>query len=221
MAQRHFLWLPTFVNTLLKAAQIERWHNGHHDVVNTLLKAGADTNLALKDGTTALLMAAQNGHHDVVNTLLKAGADSNLASKDGTTALFLAAKNGRHEVVKILAEAEADLDLAMNGGATALFMAAQDGQPEVVKTLVENGANPFLKWKHNFRFSATPQEQAKHIRPLKLGRLCTDMAKWQRYSTIIEMLNKAEKEWKMIHPPEKKPIFFRRKKRNGPVSAVG
>ena len=91
----------------------------------------------------------------------------------------------------------------------------------MVKALVENGANPFLKWKHKFIFSATPQEQAKYIRPLKLGRLCVDMAKWQRYSTIIEMLNKAEKEWKMIHPSEKKPIFFRRKKRNGPVSAVG
>ena len=196
---------------------------GHHEVVNTLLKAGADSNLALKGGMTALLVAAKYGHQEVVKILAEDGADLNLALKDGTTAILVAARYGHPEVVKILAEAEAeaDLDLALNDGATALFMAAQYGHPEVVKNLVENGANPFLKWKHEFIFSATPQEQAQYRRPLKLGRLCVDMAKWQRYSTIIEMLNKAEKEWKMIHPPERKFHFFRRKKKNDPVSAVG
>ena len=100
-------------------------------------------------------------------------------------------------------------------------MAAQDGDHDMVKILAENGANPFLKWKFGFIFSRTPKEQAKYIRPVKLGNLCSDMTKWQRYLTIIEVLEKAEKEWKEMHPPEKKPLFFRRKKRNDPVSAVG
>ena len=200
---------------LLVAAQ-----NDHNEVVKILVKAGVDLDQALKSGAKALFLAAQNGHHDVVNTLLEAGAHLNLTRNDGTTALLMATQNGHHEVVNTLLKAGAEPNLAMNDGVTALFMAAQEGHSEVVKTLIENGANPFLKLKHKSRFSATPQEQAKYIRPLKLGCLCVDMAMWQRYSTIIEMLNKAEKEWKMIHPPERKFLFFRRKKKNDPVSAT-
>ena len=38
--------------------------NGHHDAVNTLVKAGADSKIPSLDGTTALFLAAQNGHHE-------------------------------------------------------------------------------------------------------------------------------------------------------------
>ena len=184
-----------------------------------------DPNEGLISGVTKALvsgpfMAANNGHHEIVNILLAAEVDLNLTWHKGSTALFVAAQNGHHKVVEMLVAAEVDLNLTRDDGATALFQAAQNGHHKVVKILVENGANPFLKWKHGFNYLQTPKEQARYIRPVKLGNLCSDMAKWQRYSTIIDMLEKAEKEWKEMNPPEKKPLFFRRKKRYDPVSAV-
>ena len=162
----------------------------------------------------------KNGHHNVVEILVKAEADINQTwSGTGATPLFIAAQNGHHKVVEILVKAEADINQAWIG-ATPLFIAAQTGHPEVVRILVENGANPLLKWKHQFIFSKRPLVQAQYRRPVRLGNLCSDMAKWQRYSTVIEMLKKAEKEWKDIHPPERKSLFYRNKKKNDPVSAT-
>jgi ankyrin repeat protein len=39
-----------------------------------------------RDGTTALLVAAQNGHPDVIRELLKTGADVNVRRNNGGTA---------------------------------------------------------------------------------------------------------------------------------------
>jgi ankyrin repeat protein len=42
--------------------------NGHSDIVNILIRNGADINLARNTGATPLYIASQNGHSDVVNT---------------------------------------------------------------------------------------------------------------------------------------------------------
>ncbi|OLQ11110.1 Ankyrin repeat family A protein 2 [Symbiodinium microadriaticum] len=48
---------------------------GNVDLVRRLLEAGADTNLADKDGATALMMAAGGRGVEIVRLLLDAGAD--------------------------------------------------------------------------------------------------------------------------------------------------
>ena len=52
--------------------------NGHHQVVELLLKEKADPNIQNNDGWTALMVASQNGHHQVVELLLKEKADPNI-----------------------------------------------------------------------------------------------------------------------------------------------
>lgn len=47
---------------------------GHMDVVQELLRRGADPHAAMKDRATAIFVASQNGHTSVVRTLLAAGA---------------------------------------------------------------------------------------------------------------------------------------------------
>ena len=76
--------------------------NGDLDVVRLLLEAGAQKDIVMQDGATALHLAAQNGHLDVVRLLLEAGAHKDTVMQDGATALHLAAQNGHSDVVRLL-----------------------------------------------------------------------------------------------------------------------
>jgi ankyrin repeat protein len=65
---------------------------GHSDVANALLDAGADINQrAAGDKTTPLIVAIVNGHFDLAKQLLDKGADPNLAqATNGVTPLYAA-----------------------------------------------------------------------------------------------------------------------------------
>jgi ankyrin repeat protein len=76
--------------------------NGYVQVMELLLKAGANVNLKNNYGGTALIHASNKGHDKVVNLLLKAGADANLHDKSGWTARIYASDKGHTEVVELL-----------------------------------------------------------------------------------------------------------------------
>ncbi len=67
MASQRLGWSPLDVAS----------HDGHTEVVQALLNAGALVDLSeIEDGATALYIACQNGHLDVVRALLKHGASA-------------------------------------------------------------------------------------------------------------------------------------------------
>ena len=93
--------------------------DGHTEVVELLIKAGADIHATLPDsGFNPLFFAARDGRADVVRALLKAGADVNAITEPmkpngkgpskGTSALILAVENGHYELALALIEAGAD-----------------------------------------------------------------------------------------------------------------
>ena len=84
-------------------------------VVRALLDAGADKDLAMKDGSTPLHIAVDRGHGACVRALLDAGADKDRTYNDGATPLFIAAQNGHDAVVRALLDAGADKTARLRG----------------------------------------------------------------------------------------------------------
>lgn len=79
--------------------------NGHVGVVQALLMARADPNMAgsrNKAGMMPLHVAATKGHESVVLALLGGGAGVNERTTDGRTALYLASLGGHQKLVGIL-----------------------------------------------------------------------------------------------------------------------
>jgi ankyrin repeat protein len=71
-------------------------------VVETLLKAGAQTETRNKSGNTALQLASLKGNINIARMLLESGADIHAESNDKGTALDYAAEWGSEEMVDFL-----------------------------------------------------------------------------------------------------------------------
>jgi len=97
---------------------------GHLDVVDMLLKAGANPNLKAHitsitqrknadhptGGFTALMWAARNGYEDVVRRLVQGGADLNLKNGDDASAAMVAMYNDRFDLAAVLWDLGADVN---------------------------------------------------------------------------------------------------------------
>lgn len=114
--------------------------NGFEEIVEILLKAGADVDEKFDDDRTALHAAVQNGHCDVMNLLLKCGAKIDAVSKQGHTPLFAAAHNGFIEVVRLLLKngANPNATITTKYGNRPIHSASLKGYHEIVKLLCKH-----------------------------------------------------------------------------------
>jgi ankyrin repeat protein len=89
--------------------------NGNAEVMEALVKAGADPGGVTTNGTTPLMFAAASGKADAVKVLLDHGVDVNAKeSAKGETALTFAAAYDRSDVIRLLTAHGADLKLTTN-----------------------------------------------------------------------------------------------------------
>jgi ankyrin repeat protein len=95
---------------------------GHRDVVDLLLEAGADPN---KQGHITSLSARHNADHPT----------------GGFTALMFAARNGDEPLVRTLVARGANIDLKNGDGASATMVAIYNDRFDVAATLIELGAD--------------------------------------------------------------------------------
>ncbi|XP_051999191.1 M-phase phosphoprotein 8 isoform X2 [Xyrauchen texanus] len=103
--------------TLLAAA------GGQDDILRLLIKKGVKVNARQKNGTTALMHAADKSFLTTVAILLEAGASVNAQTQAGETALMKACKRGNADVVRLLLENGADCNIMSKYKNTAFYYA--------------------------------------------------------------------------------------------------
>lgn len=111
-------------------------HNDRAEVVELLLAAGADVNLANPNQVVPIAMASKKGLGRIVSRLVSAGAEVNVPRlSDGVTPLHRAAMRGHLEVVELLLEANADPQAVTAAGSTPLELATRYGNADIVDLL--------------------------------------------------------------------------------------
>ncbi|GHV47953.1 hypothetical protein FACS1894204_11850 [Synergistales bacterium] len=122
-------------------------YNSNPEVIELLLKNGADINATSDNGMTILMAAGLNSHPkniSFISYLLKNGADVNAKDKFGRTALMRAASyNSNPEVISLLLENGADARMKCKDGKKAIDYAGVNGalkNTEVFRQL--QGASP-------------------------------------------------------------------------------
>jgi uncharacterized protein len=120
-------------------------HNGHADVTEVLVAAGADVDWRDEEGdTTALDWALDEGDEGSVRRLVALGA--RLDAPDDydygmTVALHRASQAGNVAMVELLLELGAKVDARDGSGRTALLVAGLWGHLSVVRLLLDRGAD--------------------------------------------------------------------------------
>jgi ankyrin repeat protein len=110
-------------------------------VLDVLIAAGANVNLARKSGDTPLHAAATLSSVHMLRGLVAAGADVNAASGNGDTPLLKAAEEGNEAATLLLLRAGARVNQANTKGRTPLIAAAKGDSVAVVHALLAAGAS--------------------------------------------------------------------------------
>lgn len=121
---------------------------GRLDIVDLLLRHGADHRRTKKNGATPFIIAGIRGDVRLLRRFLSAGANVNECDLNGFTAFMEAAEYGRVEALRFLFDKGADVNLRREttedkrrlkkGGATALMSAAEKGHTEALSILLND-----------------------------------------------------------------------------------
>ncbi|EPY87113.1 hypothetical protein CB1_000273064 [Camelus ferus] len=98
---------------------------GQDDLLRLLLRKGAKVNGRQRNGTTALIHAAEKNFLTTVAVLLEAGAFVNVQQSSGETALMKACKRGNSDIVRLVIECGADCNILSKHQNSALHFAKQ------------------------------------------------------------------------------------------------
>ncbi|KAK9537212.1 hypothetical protein VZT92_004847 [Zoarces viviparus] len=96
---------------------------GQDDILRLLIKKGVRVNGRQKNGTTALMHAAEKNFLTTVAILLEAGSYVNAQTLSGETALMRACKRGNADVVRLLLEYGADCNIVSKNKTAAMYFA--------------------------------------------------------------------------------------------------
>ncbi|KAL9106861.1 MAG: hypothetical protein Q9227_008194 [Pyrenula ochraceoflavens] len=148
-------WAPDpeahIVATVIKPWGMNKWNygppltiaafRGYDQIVEDLLKAGADVNKVHGGYGTALCAAAKNGKLTTLRKLIRAGADVNQVAGVYATALRAATISKDLSCVRALVNKGADVNARGTYFGTALKLAKDNGSAEIADYLIKQGAH--------------------------------------------------------------------------------
>lgn len=115
---------------------IEALLENNLDVVENLLRRGADPNQTDFEGRTPLMLAAQLGNLDMINALLRARANVNAQDSSGNSALIFATTQGNSALMRTLLEHGADPFMPDNRGMIPLNYALLNNYSNIISLLI-------------------------------------------------------------------------------------
>jgi uncharacterized protein len=117
-------------------------HRDDLELVERLIKAGANVKAVNQYGATPMSEAAVVGNVKVLEKLLKAGADPDSANADGQTPLMVVARTSNVAAAQLLLRRGADVNAKEQWREqTALMWAVAQSQSAMVKELIARGAD--------------------------------------------------------------------------------
>ena len=118
--------------------------SGSNEIVDLLLKAGADLQAVDSGGQTVLSTACMSpGNNKTVALLLAAGANPKKADNSGATPLHFCAMFGDAEILNTLLDAGVDVNAVDDSGLTPLMYSTAEGDDDIdkLKLLIKAGAD--------------------------------------------------------------------------------
>lgn len=111
------------------------------EIINILLKEGADLTYSVDGEETPIHLAAQNGHIAPVEFLLRQGVDPNLTTANGYTPLHWASFRGSLDIIELLLRNGADITAQNNAGESVLHTCMNyASHEETMAALLAQGA---------------------------------------------------------------------------------
>ena len=127
--------LADFANHKGTTALMRASQEGHLDISDILLGAGADVNRKNREGMNALMLASQRGHGAMVLLLIKSSAAMDEQTAQGSTALMLACKRGHEKCVEVLVAMGAEIFIRDIRSRTACDTATKRGYMDLLAIL--------------------------------------------------------------------------------------
>jgi len=118
---------------------------GESDVVELLIKKGANVNMCNHEMWNPLSLAIIGRHIDVCKILLMNGADPNYVMHSKKTMVMLAAKYGNLDIVKLLIDYGADYEKFNIYGLNAFMFSSMYENLDVFKFFLSKGLDPLVK----------------------------------------------------------------------------
>ncbi|XP_061824321.2 kinase D-interacting substrate of 220 kDa B isoform X2 [Nerophis lumbriciformis] len=113
---------------------------GNLEIVQELIRRGANVNCDDVDCWTALISASKEGHIQVVKELLDNNANKEHRDMGGWTSLMWAAYKGRTDVAQMLLDKGANPNITGQYSVYPIIWAAGRGHAEIVHLLLQHGA---------------------------------------------------------------------------------
>uniref|UniRef100_A0A674NFT6 Death-associated protein kinase 1 n=1 Tax=Takifugu rubripes TaxID=31033 RepID=A0A674NFT6_TAKRU len=114
---------------------------GNIQIIEVLMRKGAEIQAGDKSGANAIYYAARHGHVETLKFLHEKKCPLDIQDKSGETALHVAARYGNVDVVSYLCSIRANPDLADREQETPLHCAAWHGYSTVARALCQAGCH--------------------------------------------------------------------------------